>query len=110
MGNFKCAIVILALTILLVFVNSVIIHNICDNIISLAENGQTEEAKSLWEKRKDYISFFTRDVEVDLVEAAAQKMNTEGVEKADAQMHIFAFCEGVSEIRDTNHLNWYNLF
>ena len=110
MGNFKCAIVILILTFLLVLVNSVIIFNICDNIITLAENENTSEAVALWEKHSNYIAFFTRDMEIDFVESEALKMNVEGISEPDKQVHIIAFCEGISEIKDTNHLKWCNLF
>ncbi len=97
MGNFICAASILTLTVLFVIVNTVIICNVCDEIINLLDQGQAEAAKELWEQKKGYISFFVKDKEIDAVDFEAEKED-------------LAFRDAISEIKTGNVLVWQSIF
>lgn len=102
MGNFICAVVILSLVVIFTGVNSVIICDICDDMIGLIDSGYTEEAKAIWIEKRDYISVFVRDAEVDVVNSEAESLGVEiPVEDAEAAAATLKFREAVVELRNS---------
>lgn len=111
MGNFICSLILLSAIILFTVINSVIICNICDKMIELTENGNSEQAIILWQEHKYYISFFVRDAEIDVVTAEADALG-ESIELEDGEAEIGAlrFKEAVAEIKNSEKMTWGNIF
>lgn len=97
MENFICAVTLIIIIFIFVTVNSLIICNLCDKIIALAEGGDLSGAVSLWEEKKDYISFFAHDSNIDSVCQAANIGAKE-------------LCDALREIREAEYLSVKNIF
>ncbi len=106
MNNFIIACVILIAIVLFTGINSYIICDVCDEIISLIDSGKTDEAKDLWQSKRDYIAVFVRDAEVDVADSEAAALG-EGIslEDGEAEMGKMRFREAISEIRDSEKFN-----
>ncbi len=104
MGNFIYAVIILVLIIVFTAVNSVIICNICDDIIGLIEEDSIDIARGIWENNRKYISIFVRDTEIDLVDTAIRQIETQ---IPDSKV---LFKEAVNEVRRSESVDWDCIF
>ena len=111
MGNFICAVIIILALLLFVIINSVMICSICDDIIEFIDKGDTESAERLWSEKKNYISLFVRDAEIDVVTAEAEKLKKAiPPEDAEAETDAFALRDAIIEVKNSEFLNLQGLF
>lgn len=111
MGNFICAIVILCLIVTFTGVNSIILRDICDDMIGLLDAGKPEEAIELWKDKKAYVALFVRDAEIDVVTAEIKKTEEElPFEDGEAEAKIMSLRDAVLEIKNSEFPNWQSIF
>jgi len=111
MGNFVLAIVILSIVILFTGVNSFVICDICEEIISLADNGYYEDACRKWEESSKYIAIFVRDAEIDVVNAEAKELKASlPFEDAEAEVGKMKFVDAVAEIIYSEKPSFQDIF
>ncbi len=111
MSNFVCAVILLSVALLFTGINSVIICNICDEMIELIDNGNAEKAKEIWYDRRDYLSFFIRDAEIDVVTAEAEAYSKE-IAREDGEIEAAAtsFRDAITELRHGELPSFLNVF
>lgn len=110
MGNFICATVILILMVIFISVNSVMVCNICDEITALIDENDLEAAAELWQEKKNYISLFVRDAEIDVVTAEAMKAEgSTPIEDAESAPNSLAFRDAVAEVKNSELFSWQGL-
>lgn len=111
MGNFAVALVLLSIVIIFTGVNSVVICNICDDIIRLIDENKLEEACRKWEENYEYIAIFVRDAEIDVVNAEAKELK-EGIpyEDAEAEAGKIKFRDSVLEIIYSEKPSFQDIF
>ena len=106
MDNFIIACIILVSIIIFTGVNSYMICDICDDIIALIDSGSDEEAKALWQEKRDYIAIFVRDAEIDVADSEVSSFGTgTAPEDGEAESGRMRFREAISEIRDCEKFN-----
>ncbi len=111
MENFVLAIVLLSIVVVFTGVNSVVICNICEEIISLAENGYYEDACRKWEESSGYIAIFVRDAEIDVVNAEAKELKSSiPFEDAEAEAGKMRFIDAVTEIIYSEKPSFQDIF
>ena len=111
MGNFVCAVVILALVVIFTGVNSAIVCNVCDDMLDLIDSGRTEEACALWLEKRSYIELFIRDAEIDVVNAEVKNMgDTTVIEDGEAETARVRLREAVEELKDSEHPTLRSVF
>ncbi len=110
MGNFICAVVILAFIVIFTGVNSIIVCDICDDMIDLIDAGKADEASRLWKEKQMYVSLFVRDAEIDVVSAEAEK-NKEKTpfEDGEAEAAIMSLREAIMELKNSEYFNWQSI-
>ena len=111
MGNFIIAVVLITLLLIFTGVNSFIISSICDELLSLVDEERIDEAKQLWEERKNYLSFFVRDAEIDVVSAefngASEKIANED---GEAELSITDLKDAINELKHGEKPTLANIF
>ncbi|MBQ3230955.1 MAG: hypothetical protein IJB49_08060 [Clostridia bacterium] len=111
MNNFIIAIILIAVAVIFTAVNSFYICSLCDEITALAESGKYGEAIALWEKKRDYIAFFIRDAEIDVVNSEADSLvKSYSLEDGEAEMAKMSFSEAISEIKHSEKLTLGSIF
>lgn len=111
MGNFICSVILLTAVILFAVINSVIICNICGEMIDLAESGNISQAVAMWQEYKYYISYFVRDAEIDVVSAEADALGDSiELEDGEAEIGALRFKEAVTEIINSEKMTFGNVF
>ena len=111
MGNFICAVVILSLVVIFTGVNSIIICDICDDMISLAEAENFDELSHIWGQSRGYLSLFIRDAEIDVVDAEIKKVESEvPFEDAEAATDIISLKDAILELRYSESISWLCIF
>ncbi len=111
MENFIVAILLLVFIAIFAGVNSFIICDICDEMISLVENDKTEEAKKLWEDKRDYIAIFVRDAEVDVVDAEMdQASSSTANEDGEAESKKMSLVDSIKELMHGEKPNFEDIF
>lgn len=111
MGNVIFASILLSVVIIFTAVNSVIICNICDEIIELIDNGDAESAIALWNAKKDYIQIFVRDAEIDVVSAESEALGESiSLEDGEAEMGKLRLRDAVIEIKNSESITLKNVF
>lgn len=106
MGNFVCAIILLLTIIIFTVVNSYALIKLCDDMLSLIDNGNTSEAIVLWEKKEKYLSLFIRDAETDLVNSEILSIRVNGESEVTVTRLVFA----INELKEGERLSFVNLF
>ena len=102
MGNMILASILLAVVIIFTAVNSVIICNICDEMIKLIDENNTDSAIELWKEKKEYIQIFIRDAEIDIVSAEADALGESiSIEDGEIEMGRLRFREAVVELKNS---------
>lgn len=109
MNNFIVAIIILAVVIVFSVINSIYICSVCDDITALIDQNKLDEAKKLWEEKKDYISYFVRDAEMDVVSSEAEAIGSD-TPIEDGEAVGMRFREAIGEIKDTEEFSLTNIF
>ncbi len=111
MENFLISVIIvLALAIFVIF-NCFYICSICDDIILLLDSNCTEDACILWEEKKNYISIFVRDAEIDVVDSEAKALQEETPnEDGEAASSAMKFREAVLEVKNSETPTFFNIF
>ncbi len=111
MGNFICALVLLAVIIIFTAVNCTMICNICDDMIALIDEGKIDEAVKLWEEKRTYIAIFVRDAEIDVVTAEAGALGESiALEDGEAEMGRLRLRDAVIELKNSEELNFEDVF
>ncbi len=110
MENLIIAVVLSALIIIFTIFNSFYLCNTCDEIIRLIDNKQFPEARDLWEKKRNYISLFIRDGEIDLVDSEIQALEQSLCEGDDLSYMGTKFKEAVYEILHSEKPSFFNIF
>lgn len=106
MDNFIIACIILVSIFIFTGVNSYIICDTCDDIIALIDSKKEDEAKALWQKKRDYIAIFVRDAEIDVADSEAESLGKGAVlEDGEAEMGALRFREAIIEIRNSEKIN-----
>ena len=111
MGNFIWSVALLAFVIIFTAVNSVIICNICDDVISMIDAGLVEDACELWQEKQRYIAFFVRDAEIDVVNAEVKKTEEKiPFEDGEAEADIVSLRDAILEIKHSESITWDSIF
>lgn len=111
MGNFVVAIVILSAVMIFTAVNSVIICNLCDEMIDLADKGEIERAKELWQEKKGYLGLFIRDAEIDVVTAELSRSEQSvAIEDGEAEAAIISLKDALEELKHSECPQILNIF
>ena len=105
MRNFIVAAILLTLAIGFTVTNSIIICNTCDEMLEAIDSGDTERAVKTWEGRRDYISIFSRDSEIDAINAEIDKIGFDKSEENAARLY-----EVISELKDSEKIGVLNIF
>lgn len=111
MGNFIVAVTLISLLLIFTGVNSFIVCSVCDELILLIEEENIDEAKRLWDEKKNYLSFFIRDAEIDVVSAefngaSAKTANEDG----EAESSIIDLKDAVNELMHGEKPTLHNIF
>ncbi len=109
MNNFIVAVIILILIVGFTVFNSIYICSICDDIIAFIDEGRLKEAFLLWEEKKNYISYFVRDAEMDVVCAESQSLGSD-TPIEDGEAVGMRFREAIGEIKDAEEFLLANIF
>lgn len=111
MDNFIISIILLAAVLIFTGINSFVICGMVDEITELIDNDEFEKARELWEKRRNYISLFVRDAEIDVVNA---EMNASGEgkenEDGEAELSVTDLKDALSELRHGEKPSLFNIF
>ena len=111
MENFAIAVILVSLTVIFIAFNCFYICSVCDDIISLIDENKTEEACRLWNERRNYISIFVRDAEIDVVDSEASALEEETPqEDGEAPASAMKFREAVLEIKNSEKPTFLNIF
>ena len=111
MGNMILACILLAFVLIFTVVNSVVICNICDEIILLIDENKTEDALYLWNSKKNYIQYFVRDAEIDVISAEVENLGESvALEDGEAEMGKLRLREAVAEIINSESMTFSNVF
>lgn len=111
MGNFAVAVILISLLLIFTGVNSFFICSVCDELILLVDEEKIDEAKQLWDEKKDYLSFFVRDAEIDVVSAefngASEKIANED---GEAELSITGLKDAINELKHGEKPSLLNIF
>lgn len=111
MGNFIIAIILIAVLVLFTGINSFVICSVCDELLLLIDEEKIDEAKLLWEEKKDYLSLFVRDAEMDVVSAelngAAEKISNED---GEAEFSLTDLKDAINELKHGEKPSFTNIF
>ncbi len=111
MGNFITSVIILLLVISFTAINSTIICSICDEMVDLIDSGRSEQAIALWNEKREYIAIFVRDAEIDVVSSEAEALGRSvSLEDGEAELGMMRFRESVLEIKNSEKVNFRNIF
>lgn len=109
MRNFIIAVIILTVIIIFTVFNSIYICSICDDMIFLIDADNLQDAVTLWNENKDYISYFVHDSKIDTAIAESDTFGSDFRNKDDAEIKI-RFREAICEIKDTEKSLPENIF
>lgn len=111
MENFIAAIILLTVIIVFTTVNSFIISDICDDIISYIDAGDIKNACELWNNKKGYLALFIRDAEIDVVAAEANALNSQiPFEDGEAEAGKLRLRDAVLELKNSETPKFENIF
>lgn len=111
MENFIIAFLLIAIIAVFISINTYIICNVCEEMISLVESGDTASAKDLWDKKRGYIAVFVRDAEIDVVDAEMDKAEMPiANEDGEAENKNMALIDSIKELMNGEKPNFENIF
>lgn len=103
MENFIIAVLIVAFIIVFSVINCVKITNLCEDMISLTEEGYFNIAYDLWQENKRYLSLFIHDPEIDEADAIFNTIKRGEWESTDRLI------EALTELTDSEKPIFINL-
>ncbi len=111
MENFVISVILVSLMVIFTIFNCFYICSVCDEVIALIDENNTAEACRLWNEKRDYISIFVRDAEIDVVDSEAKALEEETpIEDGEAPASAIRFREAVMEIKDSEKPTFFNIF
>lgn len=111
MRNLIVACILLASVVSFTAISSARVCSICDEMISLVDAGEIDKAGELWQKNCDYIAYFVRDAEIDVVTAELEGVyESFAVEDGEREAACVALRDAINEISHFERLSFRSVF
>lgn len=111
MRNLIISCILLALVVGFTAISSYNVCRICDEMISLVDAGEIGKAYEIWQGSADYISFFVRDAEIDVVTAELEGVyKSLPIEDGEREAACIALRDAINEIRRSEQPSFRSVF